>query len=229
MKTQLISANIQPCKTMAVTARCCYSESNPLNDRLFNLGYNEGQYWEWLVNACLSKAHYSPLEYCQLTFLCTHIPMPTVVQLRTHRGLSMQVQSMRYTSKRICNLAISTDSIFYTRQQTSPDRQGLDEIIPKQLQNDIFNSARYAYKGLIEKGVPPEIARDILPSCYTQNFVLSCNLRELFHIFSMRTPKNAQLEIRQLMYLLSEESLKAVPEAIAWYKAKYWGKAHLSF
>jgi flavin-dependent thymidylate synthase len=156
--------------------------------------------------------------------------MPTVVQLRTHRGLSMQVQSMRYTSERICNKKLTNEQIFYTRSVGSHARDGSSEIIPLDVQNEYFTNSREMYRKLVKEiKVPPEVARDILPSCYTQNFVLSCNLREMFHVFGMRTPKDAQLEIRELMDSIRVALLEVIPDPIAWYTLHYWAKFRGSF
>lgn len=215
---------------MALAARCCYAEGNPLDDRLFNQDNNETNYWEWLESACINRGHYSPLEYCQLTFLCLNVPVSIVSQLRTHRGLSMQVQSLRYTSERICNPAKTNEELFHSRRVESHDRKGFSPMIPQELEDKAFNDARALYKTLVEEmDVSPEVARNILPSCYTQNFVLSCNLRELFHVFSLRTPKDAQLEMRDLMYLLYEQTMLAVPDAMRWFYDKHWGKFKASF
>jgi thymidylate synthase (FAD) len=230
MKTKIISASSDPYKTMAMAARCCYSEYNPLEDPLFSSLKTETEYWDWLCNACIKRGHYSPLEYSQFTFLCLDVPMTTVVQLRTHRSLSMQVQSMRYTSERICNTNLTNEQVFYTRNVGSHARDGSSEIIPLDVQDEYFTSSRAMYTKLVkEVKVPPEVARDILPSCYTQNFVLSCNLRELFHVFGMRTPKDAQLEIRELMDSLRVALLEVIPDAMAWYNLNCWGKFKGSF
>jgi thymidylate synthase (FAD) len=228
MKTQLISGTNNPCRTMALAARVCYSEINPLKEELFDNGREE-IYWQWLERACLTKGHYSPLEYCQLTFLCLDVPMPTVVQLRTHRHLSMQVQSMRYTGNRISDMTIPNSDLFYTRKEQMRDREGKYEVLDDLVYNDVVTSSRLAYKKAVEAGTSHEVARDLLPCSYVQNFVLSCNLRELFHLFTMRSPKDAQFEIRELMTLIKMESLKLVPEAIDWFDKHHWGKFKPTF
>jgi thymidylate synthase (FAD) len=231
LKSLLVSHSILPCRTMALAARTCYSEHSPLEDSLFSFSEEreESFYWDWLVGACLQKGHYSPLEYCQLTFVCCSVPLPVVVQLRTHRLLSLQVQSMRYTGKRMTDFTIDSKDLFYSRENRNSDRQGNKEIFDTETLNSVWDSARLQYAKALEQGIPPEVARDILPCSYVQNFVLSCNLRELFHVFNMRSPKDAQLEIRELMLLLKFEALKVVPAAIDWFDKKYWGKYHGSF
>lgn len=205
MKTQLINSTPDPCKTMALAARTCYSETNPLENSIFHNLNSESEYWDWLLSACIKKGHYSPLEYCQVTILATDVPMPTVVQLRTHRQLSMQVQSLRYTR--------------FDKSTT-----GFSSRLGNELYTQLTEQAVTNYRQLVESGIPNEIARDILPCSYTQNFILSANLRELFHIFKMRSAMDAQFEIRELVTLMRDSIMETVPDPMQWFTKKHWAK-----
>ncbi len=142
----------------------------------------------------------------------------------------MQVQSMRYTGKRMgLTEFYSTEHLFSTRVENSCDREGKSEVIAPEVYNKIVNQLRNLYVELCQEGVPQEVARDILPCSYTQNFILSANLRELFHLFGMRSPKDAQLETRVVMELLREAVAVVIPSPIAWYNKKHWGKYRGSF
>ncbi|MGL5075951.1 MAG: FAD-dependent thymidylate synthase [Waterburya sp.] len=230
MQVKLFSSTHKPCQVMSLAARTCYFENDPLQDPLWKSLATEAEHWNWLVKACLSKGHYSPLEYSQYVFVATDIPMPTVVQIRTHRGLSMQVQSMRYTGRRMgLTEFYSNEQLFYTRTELSRDREGKAGTIPPEVYDKCVSELRQLYVKLCQEGIPNEVARDILPSSYTQNFILSCNLRELFHLFGMRSPKDAQLEVRQVMELMRKAVTQAIPEPIDWYMKHHWGKYKGSF
>ena len=60
--------------------------------------------------------------------------------------------------------------------------------------------AERTYLDLIERGVPPQIARSVLPTCLKTEIVCTANLREWRHIFSLRLSSAAHPQIREIMY-----------------------------
>ena len=55
------------------------------------------------------------------------------------------------------------------------------------------------YKIMIENGAAPQEARDVLPNSLKTEVVMTCNMREWRHVFSMRTPPNVHPQMGQLM------------------------------
>jgi thymidylate synthase (FAD) len=53
------------------------------------------------------------------------------------------------------------------------------------------------YRELIEKGVPREQARGVLPHCTYTALYITMNARSLMHFLELRLSANAQWEIRQ--------------------------------
>jgi len=71
------------------------------------------------------------------------------------------------------------------------------------------SSERY-YQRLLDMGWRPEQAREVLPNSLKTEIVVTANLREWKHIFTLRTSKAAHPQIRELMI----DCLKGFREAI---------------
>ena len=68
-----------------------------------------------------------------------------------------------------------------------------------------------AYLKMLDEGQTPETARSVLPCCLKTEIVVSANLREWKHIFSMRCSEAAHPDIRFLMRDLKAEFQKHIP------------------
>ena len=55
-----------------------------------------------------------------------------------------------------------------------------------------------AYADLVERGVPAEDARYLLPNACETKIVVTMNLRQLLHFFELRCCNRAQWEIREV-------------------------------
>jgi thymidylate synthase (FAD) len=181
------------------------------------------------------RGHYGPLEHPSLT-LALRADHNTLVQLRTHRvGLSFDVQSMRYSGRRVEAVADGTlpvEEVFYIRPPgTYRDRQGdpytwSDADVEEA--RSIALSSALDYQRLREQGVAEEQARFALITSYLQNAVVTGNLRAWLHLLDVRLKADAQLEIRQLMELVAAQVQRWVPETYAWWQSHRKGKALLA-
>ena len=68
-----------------------------------------------------------------------------------------------------------------------------------------------SYLDMLKQGQTPETARSVLPCCLKTQIVVSANLREWKHIFSMRCSEAAHPDIRFLMRDLKAEFQKRIP------------------
>ena len=185
------------------------------------------------------RGHYGPLEHVQIAFATGYFPHSVMQQARTHRvGISFDVQSMRYTGKRILHAAngsLDPEEVFYLRPIGDyTDRQGKKyTYTPGQRSADmrlcLDAATRYATRVNLD-GLSEEHARGLLPFDYRQHFVVSFTLRALLHFLDLRFKLDAQIEIRQLcgLMLLSIEARDWVPEIFAWYDKVRLGKARLA-
>ena len=171
MKVTLMHSTPNPIETIAQIASICY-DSDPKNP----LG---------LVKHLYLNGHHSVMEHIYFTFKIEAISRACSHQLVRHRHCSFTQRSQRYCNESGCNHIIP-DS-FNTHEGA------FTTLLDYQWHLD------NAYDELIEKGVPKEDARYILPNAAETSLYLSCNLRELIHIANERLCSRAQWEIRDLV------------------------------
>lgn len=182
------------------------------------------------------RGHYGPLEHPQITLNVGWFPHSVMQQARTHRvGVSFDVQSMRYTGKRICKAAkgeLDLEEVFYLRPAGHyQDRNGKKyEYTEGQRITDLYRcrSAADRYLYLIFEGYAEEHARGMLPFDYRQHFVVSSSLRAFLHFLDLRAKMDAQLEIRALCDLMWPHLKDWAPQIAEWYKSSRYGKARLA-
>lgn len=177
MLVTLISHTINPEETITIAAKTCYSDQDiSMINGIFKRNIFLGK--------LLDAQHLSPFEHASFTFGIEGISRACSHQLVRHRLASYSQKSQRYV-----------------RQQFP------DNVVPESISN---NGPTYlAYKSklleihafyleLIEKGIPEEDARYILPNACTTQLVMTMNARELMAFCQLRMCNKAQWEIQQL-------------------------------
>lgn len=182
------------------------------------------------------RGHYGPLEHPSITFSVSGFPHCVMQQARTHRvGVSFDVQSMRYTGKRVVALAhqkADIEDVFYFRPVGNyVDRFGKKYAYTKKTRETDIEVAKrlamvYAYK--MQEGYSEEHARSLLPFDFRQNFVVSFNLRSAMHFLDLRSKLDAQAEIVDLCNLMVPFLQQWAPEVMNYYIEKRLGKARLA-
>ena len=83
-----------------------------------------------------------------------------------------------------------------------------ESVLANEEANAVFDeaieAATSAYKKLLDAGVPAEDARYLLPNAAESKIVVTMNVRELLHFFSLRCCNRAQWEIRELAHRMLE-------------------------
>jgi thymidylate synthase (FAD) len=193
---------------------------------------------KWIVEHLLNneRGHWGPLEHPAITFSVSGYVHSVMVQARTHRvGVSFDVQSQRYTGKRILKIAeskLDLEEVFYIRPEGYySNRQGKkyywsQEQREKKLER-IFEECK-EYASYYELGVCEEHIRDYLPQAIRQNFVVSFNLRSLLHLIDLRAKLDAQLEIQALCEQITPHVKTWAPNVWNYYEEKRLHKARLS-
>jgi len=74
-----------------------------------------------------------------------------------------------------------------------------------------LEDAETRYLHLVQHGVKPEIARSVLPNALKTEIVVTANVREWRHIFSLRTADAAHPQMREVMRPLLAEFRRRVP------------------
>lgn len=169
MLVTLIQATPDPINTIAAIASICY-DSDPKNP----LG---------LVKHLYRNGHHSVFEHIYFTFKIEGISRACSHQLVRHRHCSFTQRSQRYCSEGDFGFVIppSLDSSY-----------DADEF------ENIMLRLQERYENL-QKSIPNEDARYVLPNACKTSLFLSCNLRELIHMSNERLCLRAQWEIRELM------------------------------
>lgn len=117
----------------------------------------------------------------------------------THEMVRHRLGSYAQESTRYCN---------YSKGKFGGEITCVEPIGPESNRLDIcaaWVAAEGAYLAMIEKGVKPEIAREILPIGLKAEIVVGANTREWLHIFGQRCSPKAHPRMRELMIPLREE------------------------
>ncbi|RLE66451.1 MAG: FAD-dependent thymidylate synthase [Thermoprotei archaeon] len=150
---------------------------------------------EWIKAA--ARGFPSILEHVVFTFLIEDISRVTSHQLVRHRIASYTQESQRYS-------VVEED---YVTPESIKNLGEGHEIYRKTVEE-----AFRTYRKLLERGIPYEDARYVLPQAVKTRILFTVNLRELLHIASLRLDKKAQWEIREVARLLIKEATKVIPE-----------------
>lgn len=210
--------------------------------------YSEDAVWdcnppeEWRAGELIVKhllagdrGHFGPFEHPQITINAVGFPHSTMQQIRTHRHLTFDVQSGRYTGQRIVDVAEgrrSVEDVFWLRPQGKYwDRKGdRYEYTDRQRRDDVewCRVACQRYSAKISAGVSEEHARAIIPFEFRQDWVMSGNSRAIIHLLDLRWKKDAQWECQLFCDLLFERFALWMPAVADWYELRRKGKARLA-
>jgi len=182
------------------------------------------------------RGHYGPLEHPSITLATAGFPHSVMQQARTHRvGISFDVQSGRYTGKRIIAAAageLNIEDVFYLRPVGNyRDRQGkrytyTAEQRERDIEECFMAAGRYQEK--INAGWAEEHARGMIPFDFRQNFVVSFSMRALMHFLDLRAKADAQPEIQALCDGMMPRFQVWAPEIAGWYERTRLHRARLA-
>lgn len=171
-----------------------------------------------------NRGHWGPLEHPCLT-IKLQADHNTIMQLRTHRISTHDVQSMRYTGDRVRKVAageLPVEDVFVTRPPGRyKDREGQDyELTEEGIHNllAIALASALDYASLRDQGMPEEMARGALVTSYRQNDVVTMSLRAWLHVLEVRVKPDAQWEFRQLAEAILPELRAWAPGIMAWWE-----------
>ena len=131
------------------------------------------------------------------TFYINEVSRVLSHQLVRHRIASFSQRSQRYTSQK--SEYVIPDSLLNNEELKSLYIENLNKIY------DDYN------KLIKNVGLPKEDARFILPNASVTSLIMTMNLRELRHFFSLRLCHRAQWEIRKLAINMYKIILKEHP------------------
>lgn len=170
-----------------------------------------------LIQYLVKNRHTTPLESVTFTF-DVKAPIFVFRQWHRHRTWAYNEMSARYTELPEEFYVPEADQI--TTQSTSNKQMRTDEVHPDGEQMRMImvshNTAAFiAYRELLAKGCPRELARAVLPvATYSQMFG-TVNLHNLFHFLGLRIHSHAQYEIRVYAAAILELIRPIVPITVA--------------
>lgn len=156
-----------------------------------------------LIQMLIQKGHWSVLEHAGFS---AHIVTNRGVthELVRHRLIAASQESSRYINY---NKGRFGGQLRFIR----PPELGGEEL---ELWTSAMQAAEDAYCALISRGVTPQIARGVLPNDVKAEIVVTANLREWHHIFSLRCAPPAHPHMRHVMQ-------RGLAQAIAWFAPVY--------
>lgn len=155
---------------------------------------------------CIKKGHTSILEHATISFT-VKTDRGTSHALVRHRHCAFTQESTIYVNysrfKTLEFIALPTVDI-YKNNYVLPDNYNAE--LEKYCQ-----AAAEEYCRLLDKGIVPGIARDVLPNCLATTIHITTNLRELQSILKIRSAPADSVRMHDIIRLLAAELCKKYP------------------
>lgn len=193
MQVKLLRYTPEPEKTVAMSARLCYS---PIGAAQLEEKITDEQAAK-LVRKLVEMGHFSTLEHVSFTFAIEGVSRVLTHQLVRHRIASYSQQSQRYVKEH------DFETIMPLSIAAKPAEREKFEKLMSEIRN--------LYTAWTEMGIPAEDARYILPNAAETKIVVTMNVRSLYNFFSLRCCSRAQWEIRALADKMLAEVKEVAP------------------
>ena len=194
MQVELLYHTPDPERAVATAARLCYA---PVGATELMESLSEERIRK-VLTTIMAGGHFSTLEHASYTFAIDGVSRALTHQLVRHRLASYNQQSQRYVK-----FADGLDTI-------KPESIAADEKA-NALFDEMIEKTVEAYQAFLDAGIPAEDARYILPNAAETKIVVTMNIRELLHFFSLRCCNRAQWEIRELAWKMLELARPTAP------------------
>ena len=186
LKVILLRHTLSPEETIALSAKLCYSKST-IEDLKEKISQKDQSAF---IEKLMGMGHESVLEHVTFSFGVEGVSRVLLAQLTRHRIASFSVQSQRYVSYENGFGFIMPDSIAAL---------GEEAVQQYQKQMDTIESWYVDWQKKLDKSKKSnEDARFVLPNACETRLVVTMNVRELRHFFSLRMCNRAQWEIRKM-------------------------------
>ena len=203
MKVALVRHTLSPEEVVALGARLCYSRAR-VDDLLERVSTRDQTDF---VNRIMGMGHDSVLEHASFTFGIEGVSRVLLAQITRHRLASFSVQSQRYVSYE--------DGFGYIMP---PKIAALGEEAQAEFarQMDTMHLWYTQWQERLGTGEGGnEDARFVLPGACETRMMVTMNVRELRHFFSLRMCSRAQWEIRELATRMHALCMEVAPALFA--------------
>ena len=194
MHVELLYHTPDPERAIATAARLCYAPVGAAE----LMETMPPERIKSVLTTIMSSGHFSTLEHASYTFAVDGVSRALTHQLVRHRIASFNQQSQRYVK--------FTGEVAVVKPESVADNAAASEAFDKAIQ-----AAVDAYHVLLEAGVPAEDARYLLPNAAESKIVITMNVREPLHFFSLRCCNRAQWEIRDMAHRMLELARPTAP------------------
>ena len=183
MNVELLQYPDNPERAVATAARLCYA---PVGAKEL-METMPPERIQSVLSTIMKSGHFSTLEHVSYTFAVDGVSRALTHQLVRHRLASFNQQSQRYVKYTEVVETDKTDTVSHDEEAN----RIFDEAI---------NAVLEGYQKLLDAGIPAEDARYLLPNAAETKIVITMNIRELLHFFSLRCCNRAQWEIREMAH-----------------------------
>ena len=181
--------------------RNCYDSFGKMTDE---------SYKQFIENL-RKREHESPLEFGHITFEIV-TSRDVMAEITRHRIASFAIRSQRYVNELKTGNIEFIKPLFYKDKPDDEDHPYNDPVFYASLVwKDQMENIEGSYNNMIAQGLRNEDARKVLPNSTVTRIIMKVNLRELLHIYKLRSSKAAYPEMRECMRLLKEEVDKVLP------------------
>lgn len=199
MKVALVRHTLSPEEVVALGARLCYSKAR-VDDLLERV---EAKDQTAFVHKIMGMGHDSVLEHASFTFGIEGVSRVLLAQITRHRLASFSVQSQRY---------VSYESGFGYIVPPKIEALGEEAVAEFEQQMDTLHQWYTEWQQKLGTGEGGnEDARFVLPGACETRMMVTMNVRELRHFFSLRMCSRAQWEIRALANEMHRLCMEVAP------------------
>lgn len=193
MMVKLVRHTPEPERTVAMSARLCYS---PIGAAQLEEKISDEQAAN-LVRKLVSMGHLSTLEHVTFTFAIEGVSRVLTHQLVRHRIASYSQQSQRYVKEHDFETIVPASIVSKPEAKAKFDK--------------LMTEIQAMYDEFIALDIPAEDARYILPNATETKIVCTFNARSLLNFFSLRCCTRAQWEIRALANEMLRQCQEVAP------------------
>ncbi|MBR4080341.1 MAG: FAD-dependent thymidylate synthase [Clostridia bacterium] len=204
LKVELLRHTLSPEEVVALGARLCYSRATvaDLTRRVEERDQTE------FCRKILGMGHDSVLEHASFTFAVEGVSRVLLAQLTRHRLASFSVQSQRYVS-------YENGFGYVVPPKIAALGKDAEEEYHRQMRQMHAWYADWQEKlGKSGEGAN-EDARFVLPGGCETRLMVTMNVRELRHFFSLRMCERAQWEIRAMATAMHRLCMETAPALFA--------------
>jgi thymidylate synthase (FAD) len=181
MDVRLLYHTPEPERAIAAAARLCYAPVGAAE----LLEHMSDEAVRRVLKTVISSGHTSTLEHASYTFAIDGVSRAMTHQLVRHRLASYNQQSQRYVTYADEPTFVVPPSVAADPAADAAYRAACDQAFAN-------------YRAMLDAGVPAEDARYLLPNAMETKIVVTMNVRELLHFFTLRCCRRAQWEIRDV-------------------------------